>query len=342
MAAFANQRPKLLYLMKILLEKTDAEHPMLMSEIIAELGSYGITAERKTIYADLELLRQFGLNIETLRSRATSYYIDHRQFELAELKLLVDAVQSSRFITEKRSNELIAKLSSLTSAPQAKHLKRQVYVAGRAKAMNETVYYSIDQIHAAINEGKQISFRYFDYSTQKKRVYRKKGEAYLTTPVTLCWSDDCYYLIAYNSKHDALTHYRVDRMSETTVLDEDAVAFESEKFNIAEHIRRVFGMYVGELIRATLSFDNSLVNVVLDHFGKDVNITAKKDGRFEVMADVSVSPVFLAWMFQFGGRAEIKAPDSLIAAMKDLISENSRLYTPMSNKTDTSENSTGK
>ncbi|MDR1705241.1 MAG: WYL domain-containing protein, partial [Clostridiales bacterium] len=224
---------------------------------------------------------------------------------------------------------------SLTSAPQAKHLQRQVYVAGRAKAMNETVYYSIDQIHAAINEGKQISFRYFDYSTNKKRIYRKDGDTYITTPVTLCWSDDCYYLIAYSKKHDALTHYRVDRMSEATVLNEDADAFEREKFNIAEHTRSMFGMYNGEIIRATLSFDNSLMNVVLDHFGKDVKIAAKKEGRFEVRADVSVSPVFLAWMFQFGERAEINAPVRLIAAMRELISINTRIYERLSNETDT-------
>ena len=331
-----NQRSKLLYLMKTLPDKTDPENPVTMTELISALDAYGIKAERKSIYTDLELLRQYGLEIETTRGKTTGYYIAERQFELPELKLLVDAVQSCRFITEKKSAELIAKLSSLTSAAQAKQLQRQVYVAGRAKTMNETVYYSIDQIHLAINDGKQISFKYFDYDTNKKRVYRKNGEIYKTTPVTLCWSDDSYYLITYKTKYNGLTHYRVDRMSDVSVLKEEADVFEREKFNIAEHIRRVFGMYSGELIRATLSFDNSLVNVVLDHFGKDIKLTAKSGGRFEIKADVSVSPVFLAWIFQFGNRAEIKAPENLIEAMKNLINENLNNYLlPLSNQSDT-------
>ena len=330
MSVSTNQRAKLLYLMKILLDKTDEQNPLTISEIITALAAYDIQAERKSIYTDFEVLRHFGLNIETQRSKTTSYYIAHRQFELPELKLLVDAVQSSRFITEKKSEELIAKLSSLTSAAQAKQLQRQVHVAGRAKSMNDKVYYSIDQIHAAVNEGKKISFRYFDYSANKKPVYRKDGENYVTTPVTLCWSDDSYYMIAYSAKHDGLAHYRVDRMSDVSILHEGADAFDRKKFNITEHIKRVFGMYSGELIRAALSFDTSLVNVVLDHFGKDIKLTAKPDGRFEISVDVSVSPVFLAWMFQFGERAEIKEPENLIAAMRELIQANARIYAPMS------------
>ena len=326
--ASPNQRAKLLYLMKILLDKTDEQNPMTIGEIISELAAYDIRAERKSLYTDFEILRQFGLDIEIQRDKTTRYYVAGRQFELPELKLLVDAVQSSRFITEKKSEELIAKLSSLTSAAQAKQLQRLVYVAGRAKTMNETVYYSIDQIHAAVNENKKIAFRYFDYNADKKRVYRKDGEIYKTTPVTLCWSDDSYYLIAYSLKHDGLTHYRVDRMSEVSILLEDADVFNRKKFSVAEHIKRVFGMYSGELTRATLAFDNSLVNVVLDHFGKDVKLKAGKDGWFEVNADVSVSPVFLAWMFQFGDRAEIKAPDGLIAAMRELVAANAQKYIP--------------
>jgi predicted DNA-binding transcriptional regulator YafY len=321
--------------MKILLDKTDEQNPMTISEIITELAAYGITAERKSLYTDFEILRQYGLEIETQRDKTTRYFIAHRQFELPELKLLVDAVQSSRFITEKKSEELINKLSSLTSAAQAKHLQRQVYVAGRAKAMNETVYYCIDQIHAAVNEGRQISFRYFDYDVDKNRVYRKDGETYKTTPVTLCWSDDSYYLISYSAKHDGFTHYRVDRMSEVEVLGEDADSFNRKKLSVADHVKSVFGMYSGEKVRAKLSFDNSLVSVVLDHFGKDVRIAAKSDGRFEVDDYVEVSPVFLGWMFQLGNRATIKEPDRLIAAMKDLIDENTRQYQPMSENQDT-------
>ena len=326
MPASLNQRAKLLYLMKTLLDKTDADHPMTANELIAELSVHGIKAERKAIYTDLELLRQFGLDIESHRSNTTRYYISSRSFELPELKLLVDAVQSSRFITEKKSRELIAKLTSLTSAAQGKQLNRQIYVSGRTKTMNKAVYYSIDQIHAAINEGKQISFRYFDYGTDKKPVYRKDGAAYQATPVTLCWDNDNYYLISFNSKHNGLVNFRVDRMDRVTLLDEPSVAFDRKQVNVTEHIRRAFGMYAGELVHATLSFDASLVNVVLDYFGKDSVLTPAEDGRFEVSADVSLSPVFLGWMFQFGSRAEIKAPDSLIRAMKELLAANSEQY----------------
>ncbi|MCL2342789.1 MAG: WYL domain-containing protein [Firmicutes bacterium] len=319
MPASQNQHAKPLYLMRILLEKTDAKNPMTVNEIIAELAAYNIKAERKSIYSDLELLTQFGLDIETQRDKTTRYYIATRQFELPELKFLVDAVQSSRFISEKKSEELIAKLSSLTSTAQAKQLQRQVYVAGRAKSLNESAYYSIDQIYDAISEGKQISFKYFDYAVNKARVYRKDGEVYQATPVTLCWSDDSYYLIAFSLKYDGFTHYRVDRMTEVSILVDAADGYSHKKFNVSDHIKRVFGMYSGEPVQATLAFENSLVNVVLDHFGNEVMLTPGTEDWFEVNVEVSASPVFLAWMFQFGDRAEIKAPDSLTEAMWDLI-----------------------
>ena len=298
----------------------------IINEIISELAVYDISAERKSIYADLEILRHFGLDIEIKRDKTTRYFIAERQFELPELKLLVDAVKSSRFITEKKSEELISKLSSLTSASQAQHLKRQIYVASRAKSFNELSYYSVDAIHTAIIKGKKIAFKYFDYDVQKNRVFRKDGGIYHITPLTLCWDSDKYYLVAYCIEHNELRNYRVDRMSDVAVSDEAADAFDKEKFNVAEHIKRVFGMYSGEFVRATLAFDNSLVNAVLDHFGKDIKIMPKEDGRFEVTVDVSVSPVFLAYIFQFGIHAEIKAPASLIAAMRELIDVNARKY----------------
>ena len=326
MSDFANQRMKLLYLMKILLDKTDEQNPMTVKKIISELASYGIQAERKSIYTDLELLRVYGLDVEAVRSKTTGYYIAERQFELPELKLLVDAVQSSRFITKKKSAELIRKLSSLTSSEQAKVLRRQVFVADRAKSINETVYYSIDQIHYAINENRKISFKYFDYDISKNRIYRKKGELYITTPVTLCRNDDNYYLITYKAKYGNLTHYRVDRMSDVNVKDEPGDAFDKSRFNVAQHAKRVFGMYEGEVVRARLSFANTLVNVVLDHFGKDVRMIAADDGWFDIYVDVSISPVFLAWMFMFGDNAKIKEPDVLVSSMEALLEKNHNNY----------------
>ena len=327
MATSPNQRAKLLYLMQILLNKTDEQHPLTAQELISELSAYDIHVERKTVYSDLEILRQFGLDIETKRGKTTSYYIAHRQFELPELKLLVDAVQSSRFITEKKSEELIGKLSALTSKAQAQNLKRQIHVAGgRAKSFNEQSYYSVDAIHAAINDSKRIEFKYFDYDTNKNRVHRKDGAIYHLTPITLCWDSDKYYLVAYSAEHNELRHYRVDRMSDVSVSDDAADVYDFQKFDVPEHIGRVFGMYSGEQVRATLAFENNFVNVVLDYFGKDIMPIPKGEGWFEVTVDVSISPVFLAWIFQFGGKAEIKAPNSLIDSMKALIAANAEKY----------------
>ena len=327
MPASPNQRAKLLYLMKILLDKTDEQHPLTMAELISELAVFDIHVERKTVYADLEALRQFGLDIETKRDKTTSYYIAHRQFELPELKLLVDAVQSSRFITGKKSEELISKLSALTSKAQAQNLKRQVHIAeGRAKSFNEQSYYSVDAIHSAITEKKRVAFKYFDYNLDKKRVYRKDNAVYQVTPITLCWDSDKYYLIAYSAEHDELRHYRVDRMSDVKVSEIDADAYDKRRFDVSEHIGRVFGMFSGEQVKATLAFENSFVNVVLDYFGKDILLTPTDDNWFEVTVEVSVSPVFLAWMFQFGGKAEIKSPDSLVDAMKELLNANAQRY----------------
>jgi len=226
MASSPNQRMKLLYLMRILLERTDEQNPMTIADIISALAVYDIKAERKSIYSDIDILRRFGLDIEILRDKTFGYYIAQRQFELPELKLLVDAVQSSHFISKRKSEELIKKLSTLTSKEQAKLLRRQVYVADRAKTINETVYYSIDQIHYAINEDRKITFKYFDYDVNKKQVFRKQGKLYCETPVTFCWNKDKYYLITYSGYFDNFTHYRVDRMSNVNVLDEKGDKFD--------------------------------------------------------------------------------------------------------------------
>lgn len=314
MPSSPNQKMKLLYLMKIFLERTDEHHMLTISDLISALDEYDVNAERKSLYSDMELLRKYGLNIEMRKTKSVGYYIDSRQFELPELKLLVDAVQSSRFITTKKSNELIKKLSSMASVHQARELKRQVVMAERPKPMNESIYYNIDAIHEAINSWNKIEFKYFDYDTNKNRVYRKEGDKYCQTPVVLCWNDDKYYLICYSSKYDGFTHYRVDRMSDVTVCHDAADKYDKKKFNVAEHTKRVFGMYGGELVTAKLRFDNSLVNTVLDKFGTGLPLRKNSD-CFEITVDVADSPVFLSWVFQFGEKVEILAPDSLRKSM---------------------------
>ena len=320
-----NQRLKLLYLMKILLEETDIDHPMTITELIMKLRTYNIQAERKSLYTDIDLLRQFEIDIEIKRGKTVGYYVASRNFDLPELKLLVDAVQSCRIISKKKSDLLIKKLSGLTSHAQAKQLERKVFIAD-CKTINEQVYYNIDKIHQAINTHYQITFKYFDYDNQKQLVYRRHGALYKTPPVTLCWSQDRYYLIAYSEKHQNFTHYRVDRINYVEILEEFGALFDRNVLDVSAHIKRVFGMYGGEIVRARLAFNNRLINSVLDHFGQDT-LTFPTDGDwFEISVAVSQSPVFFSWIFQFGDDAIIKAPDTLILAMRTLLEQGLKKY----------------
>jgi len=320
-----NQKMKLIYLMKILQERTDENHSLTVQELIIALNEYGVAAERKSIYSDMESLRQYGLDIETRKSKSFGYFMASRQFELPELKLLVDAVQSSRFITQRKSNTLIQKLSALTSSHQAKDLSRQVVTANRPKAINESVYYNIDSIHTAINGGKKVSFKYFDYDLSKARAYRRAGESYTQTPLALCWNDDKYYLICYSSKYDSFLNFRVDRMSNVSVCEENADRVDKKNFNVSEYVRQTFGMFGGEVVSAILRFDKKLVNPVLDRFGTDVKLTIIGD-CFDINVDVSPSPVFLSWIAQFGANAEIVSPESLRVDMRGLITELNEKY----------------
>ena len=312
------QKMKLIYLMETLLERSDEEHPLSIQELIKALAEYDISAERKSIYSDLEYLRLYGLDIVKVQSKSHGYYVASRDFELPELKLLVDAVHSSHFITKKKSDELIKKLSALTSTHQAKQLRRQVYLADRPKALNESVYYNIDSIHNAINEGKKISFKYFDYDIGKSRVYRRDGNLYTLTPMALCWNSDKYYLICFNAKYENFTHFRVDRLSQVTVCKEKADQIDTKKFNVNQHIKQSFGMYGGQVVQAKLLFHKELINTVLDRFG--TNISLREQGNDIIIhVEVAESLVFLSWMVQFGDKAEILSPDSLRTSMCELV-----------------------
>jgi len=322
-----NQKLKMLYLMQTFLEHTDENNALTAQGLINALAAYDISANRKSIYNDIEALRKYGLDITLRNGKNGGYFLSTREFELAELKLLVDAVQSSRLITGKKSRELIKKLSKLTSANQSKHLNRHVYISGRAKSLNETVYYSIDTIHTAINEGNKISFMYFDYSINKKRVYRRNGQVYVRTPVAMCWNEDKYYLVTYSPKFNTpFGSYRVDRMATVELLNEKADDYDRKAFSISNYINQTFGMFAGEVVTAQIAFDISLVSVILDYFGSDTRLTDIGGNRFSVSVDISASPVFLSWVFQFGEKAEILAPESLRFAMREIIKTGSGIY----------------
>jgi predicted DNA-binding transcriptional regulator YafY len=314
----SSRKLKLLYLYKILWENTDENHSITVNELISRLKEYGVLAERKAIYADIELLKQFGLDIICEKERANKYFVGARDFELPELKLLVDAVQSSKFITYKKSRELIKKIEKLCSNHEAKTLNRNVVVADRIKTMNESIYYNVDVIHSAIQENKQIRFKYFEYTVDKKIKFRRNGQYYVASPYALSWSDDNYYLIAYYQRYNDISNFRVDRMKSIEMIDEKRKLTEEFKsFNIAEYSNKIFNMYSGKMESVKLQFDNSLINVVMDRFGKDVIIQNREGNCFCIIVDVIASNTFLGWLSMFGDKVKILSPESLKQKMKE-------------------------
>ena len=320
----ANQKLKILYLMDMLLSDTDEGKGLAMSEILSRLDSLGIQAERKSIYDDIEALKVYGLDILTKREKTIEYYIGNRDFELPELKLLVDAVQSSKFITEKKSTDLIKKLSALTSRQQAKALQRLVFVTNRIKTQNESIYYNVDALNTGILGKRKVAFKYFDYDPQKKRVFRKDEGEYIVDPLGLSWDDENYYLITYSEKYDTYVHYRVDRMTGISVLKDPRGNSEKIiRFDIVEYCKRVFNMFGGDDVRIELSVDNSLVNPMIDRFGKDVILYPKNETEVRVIANATRSNTFFAWLTQFGTKIHIDAPDDLrkeyLAYLKEIV-----------------------
>lgn len=305
----STQRLKILYLYKILLERSDEEHLITMPEIISQLELYGISAGRKALYDDIEALKTYGLDIISVRGDKSGYYVASRDFELPELKLLADAVTSSRFLTEKKSSELLKKIESLSSVYQAKQINRQVYIADRVKAMNERIYLNVDVIHRAIAENKQISFKYFDYDMQKHKKYRDGLR--ICSPCALSWDDERYYLIAFYPKRpDNYTNFRVDRMESVEIISNEVRCL-PKNFNLSEYMNSTFSMFSGETQEVKLRFHCSLVNAVIDRFGK--NITLRPDGEewFKIRVNVKAEMPFFGWLFQFGTKAEIVEPQDL-------------------------------
>ena len=326
MARSANQKLKILYLMKIFLERTDADHSLTISEIIDELGKYGITAERKSLYDDIDNLRSYGLDIEVARDTKVRYYVANRLFELPELKLLVDAVQASKFITAKKSGELIKKLESFSSTYEAMKLQRQVYVSNRIKTMNESIYYNVDFIHSAINDNKKITFKYYEWTPEKEKKLRHGGALYCVSPWALTWDDEYYYMIAYDSASCNIKHFRVDKMVNIGISEdmrEGAKIFED--FDMALYSKQVFGMFGGELTTVLLECDNSLAGVVIDRFGTDVTIMPSTD-KFSVSVRVMVSPTFISWALGFGGKLKITSPSWVADRLVQTANEALELY----------------
>ena len=310
MSRSGNQKTKLLVLYDLLLKKGDEEHPVSTPELIEALDRAGVAAERKSIYADMLALQEFGLDVQFKKGKDAGWFVGERDFELPELKLLVDAVQSSRFISRRKSAALIRKLEGLSSEHQARQLRRQVYVDGRVKTENESVYYAIDKLHTAITGGKAVTFQYFDYDVKKEKVFRREGKRYMVSPYGLIWSDENYYLVGWEQGGTELRHYRVDKMSGLTVtkLDREGDA-SCKKFDLAEYGQKHFHMFSGKEAKVRLRCENALVNVMLDRFGMDAMLIPDGEDHFSLTVEAVVSPQFYGWLFGLGEQVELTAPD---------------------------------
>lgn len=322
-----NQKLKLLYLMQMLLERSDENHPLTVQDMIDELSLHDISAERKSIYSDLEALRVFGLDIMQSKGKSTGYYIASRDFELPELKLLVDSVQSSKFITHKKTLSLIKKIEGLASVYDAQLLQRQVYVRNRVKSMNESVYYNVDEISGAISRDRAIRFNYFEFDVNKQRRYRHGGKLYEISPFALMWDDENYYMLGYDPEAGKLKHYRVDKM--TNIESAETERSGKELFagmDMSSYSKQVFGMFTGSEQTVKLRFENRLAGAVIDRFGKEVMLIPDGNEHFTVSADIAVSPQFYAWVFGFGTAVEILSPESARDELTQLAESVGRIY----------------
>ncbi len=313
-----NQKFKLYRLAQIMLEKTDDEHYITMPEILSALEAYGVTADRKSIYNDLRDLEVLGIEVEGEPvGNRYHYHVLNRPFELPELKLLVDAIQSSKFITERKTNALIKKLEQLVSQYEAVKLQRQVYVSGRIKTMNESIYYTVDAIHNAISENKKIRFQYYQWNVKKEMELRHGGAFYHISPWGLSWDDENYYLVGYDSEADTLKHYRVDKMLHIEMSEEKREGQEHfKKLDMADYAKKSFGMFGGKEQKVKLLVQNELAGVMIDRFGKDIMMIPKDEKHFTVNVDVRVSNQFLGWVFSLGNGVKIISPDEVVEQMK--------------------------
>jgi len=320
MAKSDNQKLKIFYILDYLQKNSHEDHPVRAAELISMLDrQHNILCERKTVYSDIAALQEYGIDIVSVPGKNGGYYIASRNFEMPELKLLIDAVLSSRYLTEKKSRELIEKLCNQCSIHDAKLLRRDVMVSGRVKSMNETIYYSIDTIQEAIAENKQITFRYFDWGVDGKRHFRDKE--YIASPYGLCQENENCYLLAHSQRH-GVTSYRIDRMCDIQISEMPRASCpELTGKALTEHANRLFQMYSGDQITVKMRFHKDLCNVVMDRFGRDTMLIPDGEDYFNFTVSVAVSPMFLSWVIGFGKKARILYPQSVIEQYKQMCLE---------------------
>lgn len=327
MKSNASTKLKILYILKILHEQTDESHKLTVHEIIDQLSSFGIKAERKSIYTDIELLNDFGYDILCEKGRANKYCLASREFELPELKLLIDSVMAARFITLKKSEALVSRLQKQVSKHEAKELNRNLIIGNRIKSNNEGIYYNVDTINKAINDNKKVGFKYFDYSLGNEITYRHEGEIYEVSPYTLMWNEENYYLVAYHTRYKSISNFRVDRMDHIVVMEEErytkGIVLPFDEVNYG---KKIFRMFSGEPNRVCIEFDQSLLNAMYDRFGHDLKVISCNDEILLAEVEVVASETFLAWVFMFGVKMKIVSPEAVVEGFSEMMEKVKELY----------------
>lgn len=327
MAGLSKQKQKLLIMEQLFNKRTDENHALTGNQLIDILAHQDIKAERKTIYDDIATLCDSGIKLEVTKiGHSNAYFLSERLFQDEELFLLADAVASSKFLTIKKSNELIKKLQSLTSDHKAKQLRRSIYVDNRTKAFNENIYYTINTVQEGIFSDRNITFNYFEYSLEKRKQLKHGGELYTVSPFQLIWENNNYYLACYCFKHKKICRYRVDRMTNVSVSDEKRRKLTEEEAEEMKNQRSLYSMYGGEEETVQIQFDNSLINVVIDRFGERVICHQNSENTFYINADVQISPTFWGWLFQFGNKAKILGPSQVAVMAQEKIAELADMY----------------
>ena len=317
---------KLLKVWDILLKHSDENNQLTVKDIMNKLSAEGISTERKSIYQYIKLLESTGVDIITTRAKQNQYFIGSRQFELPELKLLVDAVLAAKFITEKKSHELIGKLvTANVSVYEAQKLQQQVLITKRPKTDNEKIYFSVNTLHLAISDKIQVKFKYYDIDLKKEKIFRKNGGFYTVNPVCLIWDDDKYYLVAYHDRHKDFTTYRIDKMEQVSPTDYKAMALPKE-LNLQQHIDGIFNMYAGHEEVVILKVHNDLIGVMIDHYGKQIEVIPCDDQHFSVQLKVQTSPTFYGWLFTFSDQIKILSPQHVIDELHRLLQLNLKNY----------------
>ncbi len=325
------KRAKILLLLKFFEEYTDEQHPKTMADILDYLNTQGVSAERKAIYADINLLRDLGHDIIKTGDSGSSYFLGSRILDGAEAEICASAVSAARFITQKKSKELIAKLGTLFSRNEAAVFRERMALARALKTRNEEIYYNIDKLVRALGAGRKISFLYIEYMPDKTMRYRREGQRYHASPYSLMWFEDAYYLVCNIDQYDNLSHFRIDRMTKIEIEDQpqrhiDEVSEYKNYIDYDEYHRSVFNMFGGQPQNVRIRFRESLATAVFDRFGLDVGVSEIKDGWFTISVNVRVSPGFISWLTIFGDNAVIMAPESLRERMAGLIQSLGNVY----------------